>query len=65
MAIDWTHIFKKYKGKWVALKDDQKTVVGAGSSLQKAVDEAKKKGFKNPILFKVPTEVLPYIGSEI
>ena len=29
MAIDWTQIYKKYKGLWVALKNDQKTVIAA------------------------------------
>ena len=29
MAIDWTKIYQKYKGKWVALKSDEKTVINA------------------------------------
>ena len=62
MAIDWTTIYKKYKGLWVALLDDEITVVGSGISLSKALDEAKKRGADNPIVMKVPTEILPYIG---
>ncbi|OGY24951.1 MAG: hypothetical protein A2Y57_02395 [Candidatus Woykebacteria bacterium RBG_13_40_7b] len=62
-AIDWSPIFKKYKGKWVALKDDEETVVGVGDTLDKALEGAKKKGYENPILFKVPIEVLPYVGG--
>ena len=27
MAINWTTIYKKYRGQWVALKSDEKTVV--------------------------------------
>jgi hypothetical protein len=38
MAIDWTQIYQKYKGLWVALKDDEKTVVGSGESPQEALN---------------------------
>ena len=63
MAIDWTPIFKKYKGKWVALKNDEKSVIAVGNSAQKAINEAVDKGYKRPILLKVPTTAIPYIGS--
>lgn len=65
MAIDWTKIYKKYKGLWVALLDDEETVVGSGKSLEKALEEANKKGYKQPIVMRVPTEILPYVGYEI
>jgi len=61
-AIDWTKIYKKYKGLWVALKKDNKTVIASGQTLKEAVEKAKKKGYKEPILFRVPTEIIPYIG---
>ncbi|OGY21241.1 MAG: hypothetical protein A2126_00060 [Candidatus Woykebacteria bacterium GWB1_45_5] len=62
VAIDWTPIFKKYKGKWVALKDDEETVVGAGDTVAEALEEARKKGYENPILTKMPKEIIPYVG---
>lgn len=62
MAIDWTKIYKKYKGLWVALKDDEKTVVGSGKTVKKAWEEAQKKGYENPILFRVPTKIISYVG---
>jgi hypothetical protein len=61
-AIDWTKIYKKYRGLWVALKKDNKTVIASGQTLKEAVEKAKKKGYKEPILFRVPTEIIPYIG---
>jgi hypothetical protein len=61
-AIDWTKIYKKYKGLWVALKKDNKTVIASGQTLKEAIEKAKKKGYKEPILFRVPTEIIPYIG---
>ena len=62
MVIDWTQIYKKYKGLWIALKKDQKTVIASGRSLVGVRDHARKKGYKNPILFRVPSESVLYVG---
>lgn len=62
MAIDWTKIFKKYKGLWIALKDDEKTVISSGKTAKEAWNKALKSGYKNPILTKMPTKILPYVG---
>lgn len=61
-AIDWTDLFKRYKGLWVALKDDEITVIAAGKSLEKVYKMAIKKGFPNPIFWKVPSSLMPMIG---
>ena len=63
MVIDWTDIYKKYKGLWVALKDDKKTVVASGRTVKQVMDRAQEKGYTQPILFRVPTKVIPYVGS--
>ncbi|MEK7161733.1 MAG: DUF5678 domain-containing protein [Patescibacteria group bacterium] len=63
MAIDWSKIYKKYKGLWVALKDDEQTVVASGKTAKAALETSRSKGFQNPILHRVPTEVLPYVGT--
>jgi hypothetical protein len=63
MAIDWTKIYKKYKGLWVALLDDQKTVVGSGKTLMAALKGANQKGHSNPIVMRVPAEIIPYVGG--
>lgn len=63
MAIDWTKIYEKYKGLWVALKDDQVTVVGSGKTLRDALEQAKGKGYQKPIMHRVPTKIIPYIGG--
>ncbi|MDP3741093.1 MAG: DUF5678 domain-containing protein [bacterium] len=63
MAIDLTKIYQKYKGLWVALKDDKVTVVAAGKTVKEVLDEASAKGFIDPILFKVPTRIIPQIGA--
>lgn len=61
-AIDWTKIYKKHKGKWVALKDDEETVISSDKELAKALEKAVKKGFQNPIILKVPEDFLPVVG---
>ena len=63
MATDLTKIYQKYKGLWVALKDDKVTVVAAGKTVKEALSEANTKGFNDPILFKVPTRIIPQIGA--
>lgn len=62
-SIDWTPMFKKYKGKWVALASDEKTVVASASTAKLTIILANKKGEKRPILFKVPTKNLTYVGN--
>ena len=62
-ARDFTEIYKKYKGKWVALTADEKTVVASGKTLKKILEDAKKKGFEHPIVMRIPPSVVPYIGT--
>jgi hypothetical protein len=61
--MDWTKIYKKYKGLWVALADDEMTVLGSGKTLVEAVSEAKKKGRNNPIMMRVPEKMITFVGS--
>jgi len=62
-AIDWSQIYKKYKGLWVALLKDEVTVVGYGKTLQAAKKKALKKGFDHPIFTKVPPNSGPMISG--
>lgn len=62
-AIDWTHIYKQYKGLWVALKDDEVTVISSGKSLDETSKKAEKKGFKNPIFYFVPEKMTYFVGK--
>ncbi|MDI6602972.1 MAG: DUF5678 domain-containing protein [Patescibacteria group bacterium] len=43
MAIDWTKIYKKYKGLWVALDKDEKRVVAFDKEAKKVFKKAQKK----------------------
>ncbi len=62
MAKDWTEIQKKYKGLWVALADNEETVVGVGATVREAISEAKKNGNTEPILTRMPEEITTYVG---
>ena len=63
MAKDWTKIYKKYKGLWVALKDDEITVVGSGKTAREAWDKARTNGYKKPILTRMPDRLVSYVGG--
>lgn len=62
MAINWTNIYKKYKGLWVALKDDEKTVVASGKTAREAWEMAQEKGYAKPILTRMPKKLVTYVG---
>lgn len=62
MTIDWTNIYKKYKGLWVALQEDEETVIASGKTLKEAIEHAHQKGYKDPIVARVPEELNSYVG---
>lgn len=64
-VISWTKISKKYKGLWVALKQDEKSVVASGKTLKEALDKAHKKRYPNPIMVRMPTQFGEMIGTFI
>ena len=42
MAIDWTKICKKYRGLWVGLKSDKKTVVASGRTVMEVMEKSQR-----------------------
>jgi len=63
MAKDWTNIYKKYKGLWVALADDEETVLGVGKTVKEALLQARKKSGKTPFLTRMPETLSAYVGT--
>ncbi len=61
-AIDLTHIYKKYKGLWVALDKTYKKVISSDTTAKGAYEKALKKGAEKPTLFRVPKQNLPFVG---
>lgn len=60
-AVDLSNVYKTYKGLWVALVNDTE-VISADKSVRRVVEEAKKKCYDQPLLFKVPKNDLPFVG---
>lgn len=63
MRKDWSKLYKKYKGMWVALADDEITVLGVGKTVKEAVAKAQTKTTKTPFLTLMPNNLDAYIGS--
>jgi len=64
-AIDLTNVWEKYKGQWVAF-DKEYHVLSADKDAKKALQKAKQKGFKRPLLFHMPHmphKNVPYFES--
>ena len=57
MAIDWTNVYQHHQGKWVVFLDDEATVVAAADTAKDALDRAKRDGFENVILSKMPADL--------
>ncbi len=62
MIKDWSKLFKKYRGDWVALLEDEITVVGHGKTAKEAHANALKAGVLEPILTRMPESLHPYVG---
>ncbi|MFA6273867.1 MAG: DUF5678 domain-containing protein [Candidatus Paceibacterota bacterium] len=63
MSKDWSKIYKKYKGLWVALAHDEVTVLSSDKKLSEAIVKAQKKGNKDPIMMRVPDNMNAYVGG--
>jgi hypothetical protein len=62
MAIDWSTLYDRFKGLWVALGDDEKTVLASGQTAQEALRRARQGGHPNPILTRLPETLGTYVG---
>jgi len=61
--MNWTHLYKKYRGLWVALKEDYKTVIASGKTAREALKKSEKKGISNPYLNYVPKKLTAFAGD--
>ncbi len=61
-AIDWKEIYKEYRGMWVALDDDELTVIASGKTPLEALTAAQASGKEKPILAQMPEKLLTYVG---
>ena len=61
-AKDWRELYKKYPGQWVALQQDEQTVVAAAPTLREAKQRAVEQGIAQPIMTKVPRDLRIFVG---
>ena len=64
MAKDWTHLFDKYRGKWVALAGDETTVIASGETAKEAHTAALEHA-SLPVLYHVPESLDLFAGYAI
>jgi Family of unknown function (DUF5678) len=64
MPINISSVVEKYRGLWVAYKNDRKTVVASGKTAKEALRKAKAAGYDMPILAHIPTRTLSYVGCD-
>jgi len=62
MARDWTHLFENHRGKWVALAEDEVTVLAAAPSARQAHEAA---GTGLHFLYRVPDTLDAFVGHEV
>jgi len=62
--LDRTRMAQQYRGKWLALKADRKTVIASGNSVQEALAAAKKKGCCHPLITRMPQTIRGFVGLQ-
>ncbi len=50
---------------WVALADDETTVIAAAPTAKEALATSEANGMSNPILYRVPDTLEAFAGYEI
>jgi hypothetical protein len=62
---DWSPLFANYRGQWVALADDEVTVLAAASTAKGALAASASNGAPSPILYRVPNTLDTFVGYEV
>lgn len=62
MAKDWSKLYKKYKGMWIALAKNESTVLGFGKTASEALKKSQKKTSKTPTLVYMPKDLKSFVG---
>lgn len=60
-TIDMTKIYKRYSGMWVALDKSRTKALAKGKTANEALRASRKKGIRDPIITRIPTENFGYI----
>ena len=52
-SINWTHLMENYRGQWVALAEDEVTVLASGATAREAHEAAAQDPGQH-FLYRVP-----------
>ena len=63
MARDWRELYKRYRGQWVALREDGVTAITSGRSRQEVEEKAAKLGYSDPLVIRLPEELTAFAGQ--
>ncbi|HUD11235.1 MAG TPA: DUF5678 domain-containing protein [Candidatus Saccharimonadia bacterium] len=61
-ARDWSKLYQKYRGQWVALKDDHMTAIVSGDSRADVKAKAAQLGYTKPFVVKMPDDLMLFAG---
>lgn len=61
-ARDWRKLYQQYRGQWVALEQDQVTVIAAAPTLKEVRAKALELGNKSPHFTKMPKDLRIFVG---
>lgn len=56
-SINFTFLYKKYPGQWVALANDEKTVLASGKTAKEVLKTTGMNKKNIPILYRVPSKI--------
>ena len=59
---DWSQLFANYRGQWIALADDEVTVLASATTAKEALAASAAKGSPEPILYRVPDSLDTFVG---
>jgi hypothetical protein len=62
---DWSLLLANYRGQWVALTDDEVTVLAAAPTAKGALAASAAKGVPSPLLYRVPYTLDSFVGYEV
>ena len=46
---------EKYENRWIAIDESEERIVGVGDDAFEATQDAERRGYRDAILFKVPS----------
>ena len=61
-ARDWSKLYKQYRGRWVALADDEMTVITTGNSRRDTEEKAAKLGHADALILRFPEKLEAFAG---